>query len=133
LDDPAKRGRGFYSSEVLPDGLDFSRPPDTLVLLLKHRPQVIKGMEGKFDLQLSGHTHGGQIWPFGYIVKWTNKSEQGLSRVGESAVFVSNGAGFWGPPLRLLAPPEVAVIDIVGAASSKAPETSDDGEGSVSE
>jgi predicted MPP superfamily phosphohydrolase len=119
LDDPAGRGRGFYAPEVLPDGLDFSRPPGSLVLLLKHRPQVIEGTEGSFDLQLSGHTHGGQIWPFGYVVRWTNKSEQGLSyahakeNVGKSAVYVSNGAGFWGPPLRFFAPPEVTVIDIV--------------------
>ena len=113
LDDPAQRGMGFYAPEVLPEDLDFSRPPGALVLLLKHRPQVIEGTEGKFDLQLSGHTHGGQIWPFGYVVKRVNGSEQGLSRAGGSAVYVSNGAGFWGPPMRLLAPPEVTVIDIV--------------------
>jgi predicted MPP superfamily phosphohydrolase len=114
LDDPAVRGRGFYEPEVLPGDLDFSRPPGSLVLLLKHRPQVLGGTEGKFDLQLSGHTHGGQIWPFGYLVKWINESEQGLSNAaGGGAVYVTNGAGFWGPPLRLLAPPEVAVIDIV--------------------
>jgi predicted MPP superfamily phosphohydrolase len=113
LDDPAVMGRGFYGSEVLPGGLDFSRPPGALVLLLKHRPQVVEGTEGKFDLQLSGHTHGGQIWPFGYLVKWVNESEQGLSNAGGDAVYVSNGAGFWGPPLRLLAPPEVVVVDIV--------------------
>jgi predicted MPP superfamily phosphohydrolase len=114
LDDPVKGGRGFYSSETLPAGLDFSRPPGALVLLLKHRPQVIEGTEGKFDLQLSGHTHGGQIWPFSMIVSRINKSGQGLSRVNGSAVYVSNGAGFWGPPMRLFAPPEVTVIDIVG-------------------
>jgi predicted MPP superfamily phosphohydrolase len=116
LDDPAVEGRGFYGSEILPEGLNFSRSAaGSFVLLLKHRPQVVEGTEGKFDLQLSGHTHGGQIWPFGYLVKRINKSEQGLSRVGEgkSAVYVSNGAGFWGPPLRLFAPPEVTVFDIV--------------------
>ncbi|MDR2175944.1 MAG: metallophosphoesterase [Synergistaceae bacterium] len=116
LDDPVKGGRGFYTSEVLPGGLDFSRPPGSPVLLLKHRPRVIEGTEGSFDLQLSGHTHGGQIWPFSYVVKRVNGSEQGLSRLnGGSAVYVSNGAGFWGPPLRLFAPPEVTVIDIVRA------------------
>jgi predicted MPP superfamily phosphohydrolase len=113
LDDPAGRGRGFYSSEALPEGLDFSRPPGALVLLLKHRPQIIEGTEGKFDLQLSGHTHGGQIWPFGWVASRMNGSAQGLSRAGGGAVYVGNGAGFWGPPLRFLAPPEVTVIDIV--------------------
>jgi predicted MPP superfamily phosphohydrolase len=119
LDDPAKGGRNFYAAEVLPDDLDFSRPAaDSLVLLLKHRPQVVEDTEGKFDLQLSGHTHGGQIWPFGYIVSWANESVQGLSRKGGGAVYVSNGAGFWGPPLRFLAPPEVVVIDIVRGAEA---------------
>jgi predicted MPP superfamily phosphohydrolase len=111
LDDPAKFGRGVLDGEFLPEGVAF--PDDRFVLLLKHRPQVLEGTEGKFDLQLSGHTHGGQIWPFGYIVKWVNKHVQHLSYWGGSAVYVSNGAGFWGPPLRFLTPPEVTVIDLV--------------------
>jgi len=111
LDDPARVGRSMLVSETLPDGLYF--PEDRFVLLLKHRPQVIEGTEGKFDLQLAGHTHGGQIWPFSYAVRWVNKQVQGLSYKGTSAVYVSNGTGFWGPPLRFLAPPEVTVIDLV--------------------
>jgi predicted MPP superfamily phosphohydrolase len=111
LDDPVKFGRGVVGAERLPDGMTF--PEDKFVLLLKHRPQVLEGTEGKFDLQLSGHTHGGQIWPFGYLVKWMNKHVQHLSYRGTSAVYVSNGAGFWGPPLRFLTPPEVTVIDLV--------------------
>jgi predicted MPP superfamily phosphohydrolase len=118
LDDPARRGRGFYDSEDLPEGVDFSCPPGTLVLLLKHRPQVIAETVNKFDLQLSGHTHGGQIWPFSYLVEWVNKTVQGLSFIEKSAVYVSNGAGFWGPPMRFLAPPEVTVIDIVKKKNS---------------
>jgi predicted MPP superfamily phosphohydrolase len=112
LDDPAKFGRGIsLAVERLPAGVAL--PDDKFALILKHRPQVLEGTEGKFDLQLSGHTHGGQIWPFGYIVKWINKHEQHLSYKGDSAVYVSNGAGFWGPPLRFLTPPEVTVIDLV--------------------
>ena len=94
-----------------PDDLFF--PKDRFVLLLKHRPEIIEGSEGKFDLQLSGHTHGGQIWPFRYMAQWANRSAQKLSYVGDSAVYVSNGVGFWGPPLRFLTPPEVTVIDLV--------------------
>ena len=109
LDDLARQGRD--AAESLPEGMSF--PEGRFVLLLKHRPQVIKGMEGKFDLQLSGHTHGGQIWPFGYVVQRANNHVQHLSYIGESAVYVSNGAGFWGPPLRFLTPPEVTVIDLV--------------------
>ncbi|MDR2137464.1 MAG: metallophosphoesterase [Synergistaceae bacterium] len=111
LEDPAKFGRRVLGPEPLPRGTFF--PQGRFTLLLKHRPQVIQGTEGKFDLQLSGHTHGGQIWPFGYLVKWLNGSVQHLSYKGESAVYVSNGAGFWGPPLRFLTPPEVTVIDLV--------------------
>ena len=114
LDDPAKYRKSFFEPEKLLDGLEF--PADRFVLLLKHRPYVLEGTLGKFDLQLSGHTHGGQIWPFRYVAQWVNKHAQGLSFHGkneESAVYVSNGAGFWGPPLRFLTPPEVTVIDLV--------------------
>ncbi|MDR2180097.1 MAG: metallophosphoesterase [Synergistaceae bacterium] len=111
LDDPAKFGRGSLGPERLPQGVTL--PEDKFVLLLKHRPQALEIKKGKIDLQLSGHTHGGQIWPFGYLVKWINKHVQHLSYRGDSAVYVSNGAGFWGPPLRFLTPPEVTVIDLV--------------------
>ena len=95
----------------VPDDSYF--PKDRFVLLLKHRPDIIEGSEGKFDLQLSGHTHGGQIWPFRYAAQWANKCVQSLSYIENSAVYVSNGAGFWGPSLRFLTPPEVTVIDLV--------------------
>ena len=112
LDDPAKFRRGFNTPEHWPEDLnDLSA--DRFVLLLKHRPQLIEGTAGKFDLQLSGHTHGGQIWPFGYLANRVNNSVQHLSQIEGSFVYVSNGAGFWGPPLRLLTPPEVTIIDLV--------------------
>ncbi|MDR2137092.1 MAG: metallophosphoesterase [Synergistaceae bacterium] len=88
---------------------------DRFVLLLRHRPHVIKTSRGKFDLQLSGHTHGGQLWPFGPLSERLQGYTQGLSRQGDSFVYVSNGTGFWGPPMRLLAPPEVSVIDLIPA------------------
>ncbi|MDR1378259.1 MAG: metallophosphoesterase [Synergistaceae bacterium] len=111
LDDPARFGRGVFDPGHFPENLKF--PDDKFVLLLKHRPQVPDGIEGKFDLQLSGHTHGGQIWPFGYVAKWINKHVQHLSYRGDSAIYISNGAGFWGPPLRFLTPPEVTVVDLL--------------------
>ncbi|MCL2146846.1 MAG: metallophosphoesterase [Synergistaceae bacterium] len=98
-----------------PDELHIAK--DRFVLLLKHRPDIIKDSDGKFDLQLSGHTHGGQIWPFGYATQRANNSVQKLSYIGDSAIYVSNGAGFWGPALRFLTPPEVTVIDLVRAES----------------
>ena len=116
VDDPAKLGRSFsFDVERLPEGVTL--PEDKFVLLLKHRPQPLKDADLKdaegFDLQLSGHTHGGQIWPFGYLARWMNRHVQHLSYKGDSAIYVSNGAGFWGPPLRFLTPPEVTVIDLV--------------------
>jgi predicted MPP superfamily phosphohydrolase len=111
LDDPARFGRGILAPGRPPENLEL--PRDKFVLLLNHRPQLPEGLEGSFDLQLSGHTHGGQIWPFGYVARRMNNHVQHLSRQGDSAVYISNGAGFWGPPLRFLTPPEVTVIDLV--------------------
>lgn len=93
----------------------FMKPDDKdkFVLVLKHRPGLPFDSEGKFDLMLSGHTHGGQFWPLGYFKNKSQKSTQGLSRKNGGYVYVSNGAGFNGPPMRLFAPPEVTIIDIV--------------------
>ena len=99
------------SVRTLPNGLYF--PEDRFVLFLIHRPHFIEGGEGKIDLQLSGHTHGGQIWPLRYATQRANNNVQHLSYKGTSAIYVSNGAGFFGPPLRFLMPPEVTVIDLV--------------------
>ena len=65
------------------------------------------------SLQLSGHTHGGQIWPFRYLVRLTTPWVAGLYRVASGAqIYVSRGTGFWGPPLRLLAPAEITEITL---------------------
>ena len=90
-------------------------PQDRFVLLLKHRQSVMKTSLGKFDLQLSGHTHGGQLWPIGLLQPILQGYTQGLSKVGDSFVYVSNGTGYWAAPLRFFAPPEVTVIDIYRA------------------
>lgn len=86
---------------------------DKFVLVLKHRPGVPVDAEGRFDLQLSGHTHGGQFWPVGYFKSMALHSTQGLSRKSGGYVYVSNGSGFNGAMMRLFTPPEVTVIDIV--------------------
>ena len=93
----------------------FLRPGDEnkFVLVLKHRPGLPVDADGKFDLQLSGHTHGGQFWPLGYFKNFASKSTQGLSRKAGGYVYVSNGSGFNGAMLRLFVPPEITVIDIV--------------------
>ena len=82
-------------------------------LLLKHRPLVPAASDGRFDLQLSGHTHKGQLLPF-YPLTWLEYPfRSGTTRTARGAwIHVSRGSGTWGPPMRFLAPPEVTVITI---------------------
>lgn len=87
-------------------------------LVLAHRPKISQECIGLFDLQLSGHTHNGQIWPGNLFVRYAFKDPApGLSHYsgekGESALYLSPGTGFWGPPMRLWARPEITVIDLV--------------------
>lgn len=91
-----------------------SLPQDKYMLLLKHRPKVNEQSLGLFDLQLSGHTHKGQIFPFS-IATWLYYPVHAgcLTPVDGCHLYVSRGSGTWGPPIRFLAPPEVTVIEIV--------------------
>lgn len=83
-------------------------------VLLKHRPVVRKDSVGRFDLQLSGHTHNGQLLPFKVFSKLFYPYNSGLIDLGKgSSIYVNRGSGTWGPPMRFLAPPEVTVIDLV--------------------
>jgi predicted MPP superfamily phosphohydrolase len=83
-------------------------------LLLKHRPRVNESSIGLFDLQLSGHTHKGQIFPFSLITAMYFPQDSGLINIQDrSSLYVSRGTGTWGPPIRFLSPPEITVIDIV--------------------
>lgn len=83
------------------------------VLLLKHQPHI-RGT-ANFNLQLSGHTHGGQLFPFGFIVNLYFPKTYGLHTLAENKLlYVSRGTGTWGPPVRIFAPPEITVIDLIG-------------------
>jgi predicted MPP superfamily phosphohydrolase len=83
------------------------------VLLLKHRPHIRE--TANFNLQLSGHTHGGQLFPFGFIVKLYFPRIYGLHILAENKLlYISRGTGTWGPPVRIFAPPEITVIDLIG-------------------
>jgi predicted MPP superfamily phosphohydrolase len=98
----------------LPDAL-AARDPDRSLVLLAHQPRGVgEAVRAGVELQLSGHTHGGQIFPFSLIVGAVYPYLAGLYRHDEPAtsgqVFVSRGAGYWGPPLRLGSPPEIAKI-----------------------
>jgi predicted MPP superfamily phosphohydrolase len=116
VDDPAAarfgRARGTEEAALLGD-----RPGGPFTVLLKHRPQLDPAAGGKFDLQLSGHTHHGQIFPFRLLTRLAFPLLAGDHPVpGGGILHVSRGTGTWGPPMRFLAPPEVTVVDIVRSA-----------------
>jgi len=100
------------------DGPDFDaaldgRDPDRPVVLLAHQPvQVHEAASRGVDLQLSGHTHGGQLYPFHYLVRLQQPVVSGLHRFGDTQLYVTNGAGFWGPPVRVGAPPEIVMMTL---------------------
>jgi len=94
-------------------GRDPARP----LVLLAHDPQTFKEAARRgVALQLSGHTHGGQIWPFRYLVRLSTPFVAGLYRCGDAQLYVSRGTGFWGPAMRLFAPAEITEITLRGVA-----------------
>lgn len=92
-------------------------PRSKFILVLKHKPEVPKDIYGLFDLQLSGHLHGGQIFAFIPLLKIAYPHHlSGLYELPENGrLYISRGTGLWGPPMRILAPPEITVIDIIPA------------------
>ncbi len=88
--------------------------PASPTVMLSHQPKIVKRLKNEpIDLILSGHTHGGQIFPFGLLVMLDQPYLSGLYRHSEKTqVFVTNGTGYWGPPIRVMAPSEIAVITL---------------------
>ena len=108
VDDPHVRGNSVDEKALLKEEEGF-------LILLKHRPYVAK--EGKFDLQISGHTHGGQIFPFNLFVRLFYPKTEGLKPIkGGGLLYVTRGTGTWGPPVRFLAPPEITIIKLEKSA-----------------
>ena len=107
-------GRGTDASDAARalegvDGFD----PAGFTVFVAHQPKTAENVQGRgVDLQLSGHTHGGQVWPFRYLVPLQQPVLDGLATVGDVPVLTSRGAGAWGPPVRVLAPPEVPVVTL---------------------
>jgi uncharacterized protein len=97
-------------------GVDPALP----VLLLAHQPkQVGTAVDHGVDLQISGHTHGGQMWPFHYLVRTDQPSVAGLTRHGaRTQLYTSRGTGFWGPPFRIFAPSEITVLTLRASSPS---------------
>jgi predicted MPP superfamily phosphohydrolase len=112
VDDPTGTGSGLPGHGTdLPAAL-AGTDPDVPVVLLAHQPKYVSQAVGAgVDLQISGHTHGGQIWPFHLIVRLDQKWVHGLSRHGDrTQLYTSRGSGFWGPPLRVFAQSEITLL-----------------------
>lgn len=115
VDDPQVRSFGPYRGRSEKDLLS-DIPDSRFTLFLKHRPLVDGNSRGLFDLQLSGHVHRGQIFPFSIITGLYYQTQAGFANLSDgSSLYVSRGSGTWGPPIRFLSPPEVTVIDLVHA------------------
>ncbi|MFG2379955.1 metallophosphoesterase [Streptomyces avermitilis] len=83
------------------------------VVLLAHQPvQIHEAVRHDVDLQLSGHTHGGQLWPGNLVAAAANPTVAGLERYGDTQLYVSRGAGAWGPPTRVGAPSDITVVEL---------------------
>jgi uncharacterized protein len=91
-------------------------PPDAAVkILLAHQPRsAAAAARAGFDLQLSGHTHGGQFMPWNFLVRLQQPFTAGLHEVGQLRVYVSRGTGYWGPPKRFGAPSEITQVRLTG-------------------
>jgi len=90
-------------------GRDVSKP----VVLLAHQPvHFDEARAHGVDLQISGHTHGGQIFPFGFLTRLAQPFLSGLHERGDSQIYVSSGTGYWGPPMRIAAPAEITLIEL---------------------
>lgn len=113
VDDPVGQRAG-RSKTISEKQLLDSLPKDRFILFLKHRPLVDPEALGLFDLQLSGHTHKGQIFPFSLLTWFYYPKHAGkLHLLNGSYLYVNKGSGTWGPPIRFLARPEVTIIDLV--------------------
>jgi uncharacterized protein len=114
VDDATARASGLHGHganlAAALAGADHTLP----VLLLAHQPkQVGHAARGGVDLQVSGHTHGGQIWPFNFLVRLEQPVVHGLSRHGDrTQLYTSRGTGFWGPPFRVFAPSEITLLTL---------------------
>jgi len=113
VDDPAVfRRNGLQTGDLYTGLAKAPAAPGVFKVLLKHQPAPDKQARTFFDLQLSGHSHGGQIVPFNFVVNLAHRWRPGrLHQFAEGMRFyVSRGTGVWGPPLRFLAPPEVTLF-----------------------
>lgn len=96
-------------------------PPGACVVLLKHRPVVTAAARARVSLQLSGHTHAGQVFPFGWVVRMVYPYAHGQTLTFPEGLrlYVSRGTGTWGPPFRLLSPAELTLFVLRGTGPAR--------------
>ncbi len=108
VDDPAGGGAPDETALLKSQGGGL------FTVLLKHRPRLRESAAGLFDLQLSGHAHRGQIFPFNFLTALEYPKQSGLYPLpGGGHLYTSRGTGTWGPPMRILSPPEITLFEIV--------------------
>ncbi|HKO56149.1 MAG TPA: TIM barrel protein [Thermoanaerobaculia bacterium] len=110
---------GRYTHKQDPDRALAGAPRDAVKVLLSHRPQTAKDADRLgVHLQLSGHTHGGQFFPFNLFIRWFQPVVAGLHRIGRTWLYVSRGTGYWGPPSRLGVHGEITLIELTTSSSA---------------
>ncbi|MEU4237218.1 metallophosphoesterase [Actinoplanes sp. NPDC026619] len=114
VDDRTAAGSGVPGHHADHEAALAGADPELPILLLAHQPAQIPGAVAHgVDLQISGHTHGGQMWPFHYLVRLDQPVLQGLSRHSDrTQLYTSRGTGFWGPPFRVFAPSEITLLTL---------------------
>ncbi len=99
-----------------PDAAMAGAPEHDVRILLAHQPNSCRKAEPHgFDLQLSGHTHGGQMFPWNLVVRFAHAFDKGLHRFGRGWVYVNTGTGYWGPPMRVGVQSEITLLRLVRA------------------
>ncbi|GHA85401.1 metallophosphoesterase [Streptomyces termitum] len=123
VDDVTAESSGLAGHRAHLDGALRDADPDLPVLLLAHQPKFVdRAAAHGVDLQLSGHTHGGQIWPFHHLVRLDQPTVAGLSRHGaRTLLYTSRGTGFWGPPFRVFAPSEITLLVLRSPGADRLP------------
>ncbi len=96
-----------------------TRGPGQPVIMMSHSPNLVDdAIALDVELMVSGHTHGGQFYPAAWVTGWTSAVLSGLGTFGKTQVFVTNGAGFWGPIARLGAPPDITMIELIAPGTT---------------
>lgn len=117
-DDRTAAGSGVPGHGFDLDAALRGRDPSAPVVLLCHQPVMVdRAARAGVDLQISGHTHGGQLWPLTQVALVDQPVLAGLARIGPTWLYVTRGTGFWGPPVRVGSPPEITLLTLRARAA----------------